>query len=41
MIKLLIPLDKWLGERGGLVVESRTLEQKVGGSLPTSAELCL
>ena len=41
MIKLLIPLDKWLGERGGLVVESMTLKRKVGGSIPTSAVLCL
>ena len=28
------------GERGGLVVESPTLEREVRGSIPTSAVLC-
>ena len=28
------------GERGGSVVECRTLEQEVGGSKPTAAVLC-
>ena len=28
------------GERGGLVVEPRTLEREVGGSIPTSVVLC-
>ena len=29
------------GERGGSVVECRTPEQEVGGSIPTAAVLCL
>ena len=28
------------GERGGSVVECRTLEREVGGSKPTAAVLC-
>ena len=28
------------GERSGLVVEPRTLEREVGGSIPTSTVLC-
>ena len=28
------------GERGGPVVECRTLEREVGGSIPTAAVLC-
>ena len=28
------------GDRGGLVVECRTPEREVGGSIPTAAVLC-
>ena len=31
---------KKLGERGGSVVECRTPEREVGGSIPTAAVLC-
>ena len=30
----------FIGEGGSLVVEPRTLEREVGGSIPTSAVLC-
>ena len=30
----------FLGKRGGLVVEPRTPEREVGGSIPISAVLC-
>ena len=30
----------WHGERGGSVVECRTPEREVGGSIPTAAVLC-
>ena len=30
-----------MGERGGSVVECRTPEREVGGSIPTAAVLCL
>ena len=29
-----------IGERGGLVIEPRTPEREVGGSIPTSALMC-
>ena len=38
---LVVPFNKLTsGERGGSVVEHPTLEREVGGSKPTSAELC-
>ena len=30
----------WSGQRGGSVVEFRTPEREVGGSIPTAAVLC-
>ena len=39
-ITLGIMMHNCFGERGGSVVECRTLEREVGGSKPTAAVLC-